>query len=64
MTRLLELGELGENHHMSEVDVGRTRVDPQLDAKGLPRGELLLQLPLGQGLLGPAQQGLELSHSS
>ena len=65
VARLLELSQLGEHHHVAQVDVGRrARIDAELHAKRLALGELLLELPLGQGLLGPARQGFEVSHSS
>ena len=63
MSLLLELRELGEDHDVSEVDVGSGRIDAQLHPERLALGELLLELPLGQGLLGPAREDVEVSHA-
>ena len=63
MPLLLELRQLGEDHDVAEVDVGRRRVDSQLDAERIARGELLLQPSLRQDLLGPAPEDVEVSHA-
>ena len=48
MTLLLELPQLAEDDGMPEVDVGRGRVDPELDPQRPALGELLLQPAGGQ----------------
>jgi hypothetical protein len=63
MTLLLELGQLGEHNHMAEMDVGGGWIDAQLDPERLASGELLLERTLGQDLLGPAPQHLQVSHA-
>ena len=39
--------QLREDHDVAEVDVGRGRIDPELDAQRPALGELLLELPSG-----------------
>jgi hypothetical protein len=64
VARLLELGELCEDHHMPEMDVGRARIDAELDPERVALRELLLQRAVGQHLLCPALQGVEVRHAS
>jgi hypothetical protein len=61
--RLLELGKLCENHHMAEVDIGGARIDAQLHAQRRALGELSLQRPLGQDLVRPTPEDVEVSHA-
>ncbi len=63
MARLLELGELGQDHDMPEVDVRGGRVDPQLHAERPALVELLAQSSLGQDLLRPPREHFEVSHA-
>ena len=43
---------------VAEVDVGRGRVDPELDPQRPALGQLLGQPPLGQGVDRPREQRL------
>ena len=53
---LLELGQLREHDAVAEVDVGRGRVDAELDPQRPALGELLGEAALGQRLLRPGQE--------
>ena len=59
-TEILELAELSENHRMSEVDVGRARVDAQLDAQRRAFVQLLQQLLLGVDVDGAPEKVFQL----
>ncbi len=60
MAEVLELAQLLQHHGVAEVDVGRRRVQPQLDPQlaSLLLGDLELarQAAFGQRLMGVAQQ--------
>ena len=60
VAEVLELAQLLQHDRVAEVDVGRGRVDPELDAQLAPvaRGgrQLGLQAALGQALDGVARQ--------
>ena len=51
MTQLLELTQLINSDGMPKVQIGRSRIEPRLDAKGLSPLELFYQLGLDQNLL-------------
>ena len=53
---LLELAQLLEHDGVAEVDVGRGRVDPELDPQRPARRELLLEPPLRQHVDRVARQ--------
>ena len=63
MAELLELGELRQHHDVPEVDVGRSGVDAELDPQGVAGCELLGEPPLGQRLLRPTRECVEISHA-
>ena len=56
MAGVLELAQLVEHHRVPEVDVGRRRVDPELDAEraalALGERELLFERALGEHVDG------------
>ena len=60
MPGVLKLAQLAQHHRMAEMDVGRRRVDPQLDAKrprlGRGAGELVGQRAGGQRVDRPLGQ--------
>jgi hypothetical protein len=43
MTCILEGAQLVEHHHVAEMDIGRSRIDPELHAQRAPLLELLLE---------------------
>ena len=56
---VLEVAQLAQHDRVAEVDVGRGRVDPQLDAQRAPERELALELARRQHLGGAAHERLE-----
>ncbi len=63
MALLLELGELGEDHHVPQVNVRGGGIDAQLDPQRPSLGQLLIEPALGQCLLGSALEDVEVSHA-
>ena len=58
MARRLELAELLEDDDVAEMDVGRGRVDAELDAQRAPLGQALLELAGGQHVDRPEGQAV------
>src|SRR5436309_2908802 len=46
MAGVLELAQLAEHHHVTQVDVGRRRVDAELDTQGATLLQTALELAL------------------
>jgi hypothetical protein len=53
---VLELAQLAEHDRVTEMDVGRRRVDAELDPQRPPLLELALELALRQDVDGVAEE--------
>ena len=59
MAEVLRLAQLVQHHRVPEVDVGRGRVEAELDAQRLAAGELLRELRLDEELVRAAPEDVE-----
>jgi hypothetical protein len=59
---VLELAELLQDHRVTEVHIGRGRVQPELDAERAAQRELARELARGQAVDGVAREELGVGH--
>src|SRR6476660_8769938 len=59
MTELLQLPELIDQHRMTEMEIGRSRVEPRFDAHRLAAYQSLLELCFDEQLIATATDDLE-----